>query len=319
MKEPVVKPVLDVKRMMMVVAMTACIVSHAFAATPKTESTVVGDRITLGDVFDGIKDNADYYLAPAPALGKSMVLNTADLTRISDAFNLGWVPDNNLPQVVIRRSSNTVDRYEIQAAVQEKLAAQMKGQKFDMELTDRSVSFRVPDATSKEVLVQNLMCNPAKGEFSATVAAAAAPDNKQDVRGKLYPISQLPVLKDPLRPGDVISAHDIDYVDMRAADITSSMVVDVNRLIGQTPRHGISAMKPIMAGDVQMPLLIKKGDLVTMLLKNNIVSLTAQGRAIDSGVEGEAIRVMNTSSKQVVSAVVTGPQVVSVKPTVSTM
>ena len=51
-----------------------------------------------------------------------------------------------------------------------------------------------------------------------------------------------------------------------------------------------------------------------MLLKSDIISLTAQGRALDNGAAGDAIHVMNTTSKQVIDAVVTGPQAVSIRP-----
>lgn len=320
MKQLAVKPVPSLKRMLMVVAMTACMVSHAFAApVPKAESAVTNDRITLGDVFDGVTSNADYYLAPAPAAGKTKTLNTADLMRISDAFNLGWKPENRMQQVVIRRTSNNIDFYDIQTALQDKLSERLKGQKFEMSLSDRSVSLRVPDSKNKAVVVQNLSYNPAKGIFTATVSAAAAPETKTEVSGRLYEISQLPVLKDPLRPGDVISLGDIDYIDMRTLDITNNMVVDAEKLVGLTPRRGIPAMKPVMAGDVQPPVIIKKGEMVTMTLRNNIVSLTTQGRALEDGSEGDVIRVMNITSKQVVGATVTGPQAVSIRPATGSM
>lgn len=305
---------LKIKKLMTAVALTACMTGYvgaAFAASPKTESVITHDRITLGDVFDGITENADYYLAPAPALGKTTTLNANDLTRISEAFNLGWTPDNNLRHVVIRRSSGEVDRFDIQAALQKELAAELKGQKFDMELLDRSISFRIPEDADRTVLVEGLKYDIAKGTFRAAVSVAKT---KKEVSGRVYPISRIPVLSAPKSPGDVIAASDIDYIEMRAPDITSSMMTDAARLIGQTPRRGIAALKPVTASDVRMPMIVKKGDLVTMVLKSSAISLTAQGRAMDNGAEGEAIRVMNNSSKQVVDAIVTGAQTVSIKP-----
>jgi flagella basal body P-ring formation protein FlgA len=91
------------------------------------------------------------------------------------------------------------------------------------------------------------------------------------------------------------------------------MVTEASSLIGQTPRHGINVMKPVILSDIQMPIIVKKGDLVTMVLKNNALSLTAQGKAMDNGAAGDAIHVMNSSSKQVVDAIVTGAQTVSIK------
>ena len=109
-------------------------------------------------------------------------------------------------------------------------------------------------------------------------------------------------------------AGDIDYIDMRSPDITSSMMTEASNLIGLTPRRGIEAMKPLTASDVRMPVIVKKGDLVTMVLQSSVLSLTVQGRALDNGSAGDAIHVMNSSSKQVVDAIVTGSQTVSIKP-----
>jgi len=310
---------LKVKKLLLAMLMASCMAHQALAeAVPKAESVITHDRITLGDVFDGVTENTDYYLAPAPATGKTVTLDVHDLTRISDAFNLGWTAGDPLQHVVIRRSSTEIDSFDIQAALQQQMTGDMKGQKFEMEMTDRSVGFHVPETADRTVNIEGLTYDAAKGTFKAVVSAAAVPGVKKEVKGRFYQISRIPVLKDPMGFGDVISARDIDYIDMRAPEITASTVTDASRLIGQSPRRSIAALKPITASDVQMPVVVKKGDVVTMVFKTNAISLTTQGRALDSGAEGDAIRVMNTSSKHIVDAVVTGAQTVSIKP-VSTL
>jgi flagella basal body P-ring formation protein FlgA len=303
------------KLMIPVLVMTSCLALSAYAAAvPKTGSVVTHDQITVGDVFEGVTDDANRYLAPAPALGKSMTLGAYDLKRISEAFNLGWTPDGSDQTVTIRRASSEVGRADVQAALEEKMKSEMGGQKFDMELSGSPVSFNVPESTAgRGVTVEKLTYDVAANSFTAIVSPAAQPDLKKEVSGHFYPISQIPVLKEPLRPGDIISKDDIDYVEMRSIDISSSMVTEASSLIGQTPRHGINVMKPVILSDIQMPIIVKKGDLVTMVLKNNALSLTAQGKAMENGAAGDAIHVMNSSSKQVVDAIVTGAQTVSIK------
>jgi len=308
------------KYLAIALALTTCLATTALAAAmPKTESIVTGDQITLGDVFDGVTADASHYLAPAPEQGKTVTLGTYDLQRISDAFNLGWKPDGDGAHVVIRRGSDGIDNMDVQAALEKKFAQLMQGQKFDLELSDRSVGFNIPETADKTVMVEKLNYDAVNSTFRATIAAAAAPDLRKEVSGHYYPVSRIPVLKTPLRPGDVISADDIDYIDMRSTDIASSMITEASNLIGQTPRRGVSAMKPLMLSDVKLPIIVKKGDLVTMVLKNNLLSLTAQGRAMDNGAAGDAIRVMNSTSKQVIDAIVTGSQTVSIKPPLGTL
>jgi len=296
-------------------AMTSCFALSAYAAAvPKAESVITHDQITVGDVFDGVTEEANRFLAPAPALGKSVTLGAYDLARISNAFNLGWTPDGSGTAVTIRRAANEIGRGDVQAALEEKMKAEMSGQKFAMELSGSAVSFNVPESTAgKGVNVEKLTYDVAANTFTAIVSPAAQPDLKKEVSGHFYPVSQIPVLKSPLRPGDIISKDDIDYVDMRSVDISSAMVTEAANLIGQTPRHGINVMKPVVLSDIQMPIIVRKGDLVTMVLKSNALSLTAQGKAMENGAAGDAIHVMNSTSKQVIDAIVTGAQTVSIK------
>jgi flagella basal body P-ring formation protein FlgA len=309
-----------IKYLATAVAMSVCMTATAFAAAmPKAESIITHDQITLGDVFDGITADADHYLAPAPELGKTVTLGTYDLTRISDAFNLGWKPDGDGAHVVIRRGSDEIDNLDIQSALEKKLQQEMKGQKFDTELSDKSVGFHVAGTADRTVTVEKMTYDAVNNTFRAVVAAAAAPGTRKEVSGHYYAVSRIPVLKEPLRPGDIISANDIDYIDMRSNDISSSMVTEAANLVGQTPRRGVAAMKPLTLSDVKLPVIVKKGDLVTMVLKNNALNLTAQGRAMDNGSAGDAIRVMNSTSKQVIDAIVTGTQTVSIKPPLSAL
>jgi flagella basal body P-ring formation protein FlgA len=300
-------------RGLLLTAMMLCLAAPAFAASPKAESVITHDRITLGDVFD-VKDNADYYLAPAPGVGKTTTLNANDLTRISDAFHLGWTPADGPQQVVIRRAASEIDHFDVQAALQEKLGTVLKGKKFDMELSNRAASLTIPATGDRTLKVDNFSYDAIQGTFSAVVSAAAAPETKNEISGKFYLISSLPVLKGQAQPGDIISAADIDHIDIRTRDITPAMVTDAAKLAGQTPRHSLSPMKPVLASDLKPPVIIKKGDIVTMVLKSRAINLTAKGRALENGSAGDAIHVMNTTSKQVLDATVTGAEMVDITP-----
>lgn len=292
------------------IAFTMLALSAAHAATLKTESTVTGESVTVGDVFDGAGEYASRYLAPAPAAGEVLALNTFDLTRISDAFSLGWQPPASGAHVMIHAETNTVDRYAIEAALQEKLVEDMRGQKFDMELQDHAISLRLPAGADKTITVENMKIDLQKGRFQATMTVSSL---RKDVSGRIYLIAQIPVLKSAISKGAVIDAHDLEYIDIRASDVSASMIVDAEKLIGQSPRRGIAAMKPLTASDIEAPLMVKRGDLVTIALKNGALNLTVQGRAMQNGTEGEVVRVVNTASNRALEAIVTGTQSVTVQ------
>jgi flagella basal body P-ring formation protein FlgA len=52
--------------------------------------------------------------------------------------------------------------------------------------------------------------------------------------------------------------------------------------------------------------------LVTIILKSPKMTLTAQGKALDDGSDGDTVRITNTQSNKVIEAEVTGPAKVAV-------
>jgi flagella basal body P-ring formation protein FlgA len=308
-----------VKRLLLAVAMAALVTGSAQAAesylSPRNDVALTGDTLTVGDVFPGIDHDAGYVLGPAPAYGQTMTLSARDLQRVSDAFNLGWNSVTGLEQTIIHRNAHDVDRYAIQAAVEKSLESSVHGQKFDVDLSDRNLSFQLPENVPATAEAQDLHYDLSSGDFRAVIVAPAGsahPLVKQEVTGRLFPLVSLPVVKAAMRQGDVISADDIDYIDVRSANVATSTVVDSAKLIGMSPRKGIAPLKPIAMSDIAMPLEVKKGDTVLMELKSDAMVLTVQGKALDSGAAGETVRIQNPSSNHVVQAVVTGPKTVSV-------
>lgn len=309
----------DSKTIFMALVMTVLLVGKAWAGDvpsyaenimPRGESTVTQDVITVGDVFSGVTRHADHVLAPAPVLGGELVLNAHDLARISDAFGFGWKAQNPMDKTVIRRDAREIDRFQIEAALQEKLAAMLPAQKFETVFDSRSSVIYVPPHEVAAVEVEDLRYDLPRGTFRATLVAG---NIRRDVGGQLHMLTSIPVLAQAKRQGDIITASDITYLDIRSADLAAQTAVDSTQLVGFAPRRSLPAMRPVAAADMTQPMLVKKGEMVTVSLQNGAMQLTTQGRAMENGAAGSLIKVMNMSSRQMLDAVVTGTQSVSIR------
>lgn len=301
------------KNMFMALVMTVIVIGKAWAgdvATPRGEAIVAADVITVGDVFDGAGRYARHELAPSPALGSEMVLSAHDLTRISNAFGFGWRSQNGMEKTVIRRDAQEIDRFQIEAALQAKLAEALPGQRFETVFDSRGSVFYIPPQAVAALEIEDLRYDLARGMFRATLSAAGV---RRDVSGQLYLLTSLPVLSQPKRMGDIITASDITRVDVRAAEVAANTVIDEAQLIGLSPRRNLPALRAVAAGDIVQPTLVKKGDIVTVTLQSGPIHLTTQARALENGASGALVKVMNMSSRQVLDAVVTGMQAVSVR------
>jgi flagella basal body P-ring formation protein FlgA len=185
-----------------------------------------------------------------------------------------------------------------------------------MEIDDKSIVLALPAKTEKTVAASEIRVDLQKNSFTAVLSAPAGAEHpavRKKISGRLYALEKIPVLKNQAKAGDIISAADIDYVDMRTNDVPVSVIANVDHLIGRTPRRAIAAMKPLNLADVEAVTLVKKGDPVTVALQSGSLGLTLQGRALQNGSAGDTVRIVNTISNRQFEAVVTGSQTVSLK------
>ena len=61
--------------------------------------------------------------------------------------------------------------------------------------------------------------------------------------------------------------------------------------------------------------MVAKGSLVTIFLQAPKMVLTAQGKALENGSDGDVIRISNTQSKNIVEAEIIGHGKVAVRAT----
>jgi flagella basal body P-ring formation protein FlgA len=147
------------------------------------------------------------------------------------------------------------------------------------------------------------------GSFVATLAVREGLDlaTEIELRGAAYRAIRIPMLARPMRPGQVVVEDDIAWVETRAGALDSATVFESEGLIGRTPRTALRAGEPLRRTDLVLPVIVSRGDMVTMVLATPTMTLTAKGRATENGAEGQTIKVQNTRSKATVEAVVAGP------------
>ncbi|GEM_PF-333219 len=296
--------------LIMVVAMLGFIASinKALAVTLKAESIVTADHITVGDVFDGITHNADYVLAPAPRPGSELVWNARTLNRIALAFGLPWKPDNQMTQLRIQRLANVVEAQAVKAALKSAFTDQdsgMSNRHYDIALTGEIANGIVlPYDVNPTIAIERLNFDPSRKSFTAQIKAPAegVAVKTMTVQGMIYDMQNVPVLKNRLRRGDVISRSDIEFITLRSDTLAHDVLTDEEDLIGTTPRTSLNPATPVRSFDLQMPKIVKRGETVTMIYDNNRIRLETTGKALQDGSKGDIIRILNASSNRTIEA-----------------
>lgn len=82
---------------------------------------------------------------------------------------------------------------------------------------------------------------------------------------------------------------------------------------GLTAKRNLRAWKPILRTQLQQPLLVKRGQAVTISSETDDIRAQTAGVALKEGHLHESIKVQNSSSERVIDAIVTGAGRVSVE------
>jgi flagella basal body P-ring formation protein FlgA len=112
--------------------------------------------------------------------------------------------------------------------------------------------------------------------------------------------------RDILR-GEVIGESDLTFAQVPAAALPSTTVTKFEVLTGMQTRRTLRAGEIIRPDDIRRPVVVTKGQTVTMLFSAPGVELAAMGRAMSEGGVGDTVTVQNSVSFRMVNATVTGP------------
>jgi flagellar basal body P-ring formation protein FlgA len=106
--------------------------------------------------------------------------------------------------------------------------------------------------------------------------------------------------------GEVISDGDVVLGTVSSSILSANVLTSLDAVCGMEARRPLRAGEVISATDVRHPVVVTKGQTVTMTFDAPGVSLTALGRAMAEGGVGDTVVVQNPASFRMVNAVVTG-------------
>lgn len=133
----------------------------------------------------------------------------------------------------------------------------------------------------------------------------------QSIRVDVEALAEITVVTSALRRGQILQTHDIE---LRYQDISKlkDPIFDFDDVIGKRLKRSVRLGDPLQRHQVEFPPVIKRGERVVIQAQGPGLVLTAAGEAREDGRSGEAIRVMNSSSRKEVLCQVIAPGLVRV-------
>lgn len=147
-------------------------------------------------------------------------------------------------------------------------------------------------------LISDFWIDRKTGQFIANVVT-----DQGDVR-RVWGLSLLtipvPVPTHRILPDTIISSEDIDMIDMPWARVSSLSAIDIKEVTGMQVRRVLAPGRPIQRQSLTPPIVVSRGQRVTIKLTAGALKLTAAGKAIGDAHVGQEVRVVNLGSKKII-------------------
>ncbi len=219
------------------------------------------------------------------------VMGAASASSVNQTYNLGELVN----QYVRENSSRSAE--DIRMEFPEKLPeVSLKGEKISHEVSQMG----------KTVLIGN--CHFLIRFFDNGVQIAKY-TLRADIEVRENYITAVRVMK---RNG-IVGADDLQLAQRWVRRISLKAISDVDEIIGKRLIVDLAPDREIIRGMVKEPVLIKKGEVVRIVLDNGRMSLMATGVAEEPGVDRQRIRVKNLSSQKTILAKVMAEGLVKVE------
>lgn len=296
-------------------AVLAIASAPAQAMAVKSSATVEGPYVRLGDVLLEPGAAGEHIVAAAPAPGEREHLPYHDIAAAARQAGLEGM-EIGRGYIEIRRAGRVVPEKLLEERLRIAFAARGLEGPLGLRLTGLRGSLYVPlTADPSAVEIEALRHDERSNRFEVTLRlpdGEAGKHRRVSLAGTVEPQRRIPVLAHPMEPGETIGERDIAWITLDERRINRTMLVSQTALLGKEPVRPLRAEAPLRRSDIRRPLLVEKGSLVTMVVANGPLMLTAVGKAMQDGARGDVIRLINTDSNRTVEARITGPDRVQV-------
>jgi len=163
------------------------------------------------------------------------------------------------------------------------------------------ISLSNGDVEIKTILPENFQ---AVGRNVVTVAYFVDGVEKKKVNLELEVIAKTTIYlaANNLPSGHIISSQDLDAAKVDTCDVNNRVITNPAILIGKKLRNSVQAGSPFLISMVESPSVVKKGDVVTIVVEKGALKITAYGLALQDGCVGQIVKVKNMDSHQEIFA-----------------
>ncbi len=283
----------------------------------RAQVTVESDVVRIGDMIDNAGSAARIAIYRSPDLGTTGTLPTAQVISALQAHQVIGVDTRDIKSVSVTRLSRTIDAKELESQVAHAIEHRGGlGDAASLSLTfDRDVQdLRMEAWNNGSMQPVQARYEPRSGRFDVTFEIGNDVNSARTrlrFTGIAIEMLEAAVLTRNVDRGDVLKSSDV-VIERRPKAEVGSDAASRDRAVGMQMRRPNRAGQALRVADLGKPDLVQKDDNVVLIYESSGIYLTARGKAIDTGTEGDTVNVLNLQSKRTITGTVVGRDQVAI-------
>lgn len=283
----------------------------------RAQVTVEGDVVRIGDMVDNAGSAAQIAIYRSPDLGTTGTLPAAQVINVLQAHQVIGVETRDIKTVTVTRLARTIDSQEIELQVAHAIEHRGGlGDAANLALTfDHDVQDLRLDAWNNGALQPiAVRYEPRSGRFDVSFDISSDTNSTRTrlrFTGIVVEMLDAVVLTRNVDRGEVLKSSDV-VIERRPKSEVGSDAATRGHAVGMQMRKAVRAGQALRGVDLGKPDLVQKDDNVTLIYEASGIYLTARGKAIDTGTEGDTVTVLNLQSKRTITGTVVGRDQVAI-------
>lgn len=278
--------------------------------------TVNGTKIRLSDIFSGVSQQKDRDILSAPLPGRRLTIDAREMQAYLQRNELAWNNENGVEEIQVKRNSETVSEDVVKSLLKDMLSREKNVhlEELDVQLTTRVHNLHMPIAAKTGIQIERLTYTGSNDHFEAIISYPDEMNSTATARvmGRAVQVQMIPVLTKHIARGSTIASGDVTWSQIEVRRMSPNTLVEIEQIVGKEARRSLRTDRPLLVSDLTEPMLVRKGEMITMIYEVPGMTLSDMGRAMESGAIGDVVSVLNPRSKQTVMAKVTAKDRVTV-------
>jgi flagella basal body P-ring formation protein FlgA len=274
----------------------------------RSQVMTLSEIVTVGDFYSNAGAVATVPLFRSPDMGTSGNVPASTVAKRARDAGLTAAGTDGLRTVVVHRGATKLNRHQLENLIRMDFAkrnASFDETTLDIDLLQAPAQVLADPKVQDPVRIDRIDWSRDTGYFTAYATVAVEHGTKSlTITGSAVEMIEVLALNQPLKRGDIVQQADLTTVRLPRSKVMTAALHDGKDIIGKAARVNMRSNQPLSRKDFERPVLIARGDKVTVTFNLGAMKLTSRAKALTNGAKGDVIDVMNLQSRRIVPATV---------------